>query len=56
MVQGVGHVGYHLCKELHASGARLTVADVDPHKSERAARKACGAEPKIMVNTTRKVL
>src|SRR5262249_10558335 len=24
-VQGVGHVGYHLCKELHASGARLTV-------------------------------
>jgi len=19
-VQGVGHVGYHLCKELHASG------------------------------------
>ncbi len=38
-VQGVGHVGYHLCKELHASGARLTVADVDPHKSERAARE-----------------
>ena len=38
-IQGVGHVGYHLCKELHASGARLTVADVDPHKSERAARE-----------------
>ncbi|MDQ3364509.1 MAG: leucine dehydrogenase [Myxococcota bacterium] len=37
-VQGVGHVGYYLCKELHASGAKLTVADIDPHKSERARR------------------
>ena len=38
-VQGVGHVGYHLCKELHALGAKLTVADVDPLKSERAERE-----------------
>jgi leucine dehydrogenase len=38
-VQGVGHVGYHLCKELHAAGARLTVADVDKLKSERAQRE-----------------
>ena len=38
-VQGVGHVGYQLCKELHAAGAKLTVADVDPHKSERAKRE-----------------
>jgi leucine dehydrogenase len=38
-VQGVGHVGYHLCKELHAAGAKITVADVDPHKSERAKRE-----------------
>ena len=37
-VQGVGHVGYHLCKELHAAGAKLSVADVDPLKSERAQR------------------
>ncbi|GAC1352182.1 MAG: leucine dehydrogenase [Polyangiales bacterium] len=37
-VQGVGHVGYHLCKELHTAGAKLTVADVDPHKAERAQR------------------
>lgn len=37
-VQGVGHVGYHLCKELHASGANLIVADVDPLKAERAER------------------
>lgn len=42
-VQGVGHVGYHLCKELHALGAKLTVADVDPHKSQRAQREL-GAE------------
>jgi leucine dehydrogenase len=38
-VQGVGHVGYHLCKELHAAGAKLTVADVDHLKSERAHRE-----------------
>lgn len=38
-VQGVGHVGYHLCKELHACGARLSVADVDPLKAERAQRE-----------------
>lgn len=38
-VQGVGHVGYYLCKELHAQGAKLTVADVDSLKSERAQRE-----------------
>jgi leucine dehydrogenase len=38
-VQGVGHVGYHLCKELAAQGARLSVADVDPLKAERATRE-----------------
>ncbi len=38
-VQGVGHVGYYLCKELHAAGAKLTVADVDKLKSERAQRE-----------------
>src|SRR5580700_8489567 len=38
-VQGVGHVGYHLCKELHAQGASLSVADVDPLKAERAHRE-----------------
>jgi leucine dehydrogenase len=37
-VQGVGHVGYHLCKELHAQGATLSVADVDPLKAERATK------------------
>jgi leucine dehydrogenase len=38
-VQGVGHVGYHLCCELSALGASLTVADVDPLKAERAERE-----------------
>ncbi|HEY1553283.1 MAG TPA: Glu/Leu/Phe/Val dehydrogenase dimerization domain-containing protein [Kofleriaceae bacterium] len=38
-VQGVGHVGYQLCKELHGAGAKLTVADVDKLKSERAQRE-----------------
>ena len=38
-VQGVGHVGYHLCRELSASGAKLSVADVDPLKAERAQRE-----------------
>ncbi|WP_146648324.1 Leu/Phe/Val dehydrogenase [Labilithrix luteola] len=38
-VQGVGHVGYHLCKELHAVGATISVADVDPLKTERAQRE-----------------
>jgi leucine dehydrogenase len=38
-VQGVGHVGYHLCKELHSQGATLSVADVDPLKAERAQRE-----------------
>ncbi len=34
-VQGVGHVGYYLCKELHALGAKLTVTDVDKARVER---------------------
>ncbi|MEO1201987.1 MAG: Glu/Leu/Phe/Val dehydrogenase dimerization domain-containing protein [Pseudomonadota bacterium] len=35
-VQGVGNVGYHLCKELSAAGARLFVADIDAARVERA--------------------
>jgi leucine dehydrogenase len=38
-IQGVGHVGYYLCKELHAQGAKITVADVDALKAERAQRE-----------------
>lgn len=36
-VQGVGHVGYELCKLLHRAGARLTVADVNNDNTARAA-------------------
>ena len=34
-VQGVGNVGYHLCKELSAAGARLSVADIDGDRVQR---------------------
>jgi leucine dehydrogenase len=36
-VQGVGNVGYYLCKELHALGARLIVADVRAEACTRVA-------------------
>lgn len=28
-VQGVGHVGYYLCKHLHEAGAKLVITDID---------------------------
>jgi len=34
-VQGVGNVGYHLCRYLHGEGARLTVSDIDPGRLQR---------------------
>ena len=34
-VQGLGHVGYHLCKDLAGEGARMIVTDVDPRKTRR---------------------
>ncbi len=34
-VQGVGHVGYYLCKYLHDVGARITVTDIDPERVKR---------------------
>ena len=49
-VQGVGHVGYYLCKELHAVGAKLTVADVDKLKSERAQREFGAFVPALKTN------
>ena len=36
-VQGVGQVGYHLCKLLHSAGASLVVADVNEENVRRAA-------------------
>jgi leucine dehydrogenase len=34
-VQGVGHVGYYLCKFLHEAGAKLVVADIDENRVKR---------------------
>jgi leucine dehydrogenase len=34
-VQGLGHVGYYLCRELHAAGARLIVTDIDAGRIQR---------------------
>jgi leucine dehydrogenase len=36
-VQGVGHVGTHLARELHRAGARLTITDVDPARRAQVA-------------------
>ncbi|ARU17993.1 Glu/Leu/Phe/Val family dehydrogenase [Croceicoccus marinus] len=38
-VQGLGHVGAHLCRDLHEAGAKLVVADVDADRAEAAARE-----------------
>lgn len=35
-VQGLGHVGFELCRLLHESGARLVVCDVNHKRAERA--------------------
>ncbi len=34
-LQGCGHVGYHLARELHGAGARLVVADIHADKVQR---------------------
>jgi leucine dehydrogenase len=34
-IQGVGNVGYHLCKLLHAAGATLLVSDLDDARVDR---------------------
>ena len=36
-IQGCGHVGYYLARELHRAGARLIVTDVDQERSRHAA-------------------
>jgi len=42
-VQGLGHVGYDYARRLHAAGAHLFVADIDPAVLARA-RSELGAE------------
>jgi len=34
-IQGCGHVGYYLAKELHEAGAKLVVTDIDPDRVKR---------------------
>jgi leucine dehydrogenase len=34
-IQGCGHVGYHLARELNAAGVKLVVADIDARSSDR---------------------
>ena len=34
-VQGCGHVGFFLAKELHEAGAKLVVTDIDPERVKR---------------------
>jgi len=43
-VQGAGHVGYFLAKELHEAGARLVVTDIDPERVKRVVAEF-GARP-----------
>ncbi|WP_325167058.1 Glu/Leu/Phe/Val dehydrogenase dimerization domain-containing protein [Ferrimonas balearica] len=42
-VQGLGHVGFHLCRHLHEAGAKLVVCDLSETQLERA-RTEFGAE------------
>ncbi len=42
-IQGLGHVGWHLAKQLRAAGAELVVADVDEARARQAAQ-TFGAE------------
>jgi leucine dehydrogenase len=42
-VQGIGHVGYSLCRYLHEAGAKLVVADINEERVA-AAREEFGAK------------
>jgi len=38
-IQGCGHVGYYLAKELHEAGAKLVVTDIDAERVKRTAKE-----------------
>jgi leucine dehydrogenase len=38
-VQGCGHVGYYLAKELHEAGAQIVAADIDAERVKRVANE-----------------
>jgi leucine dehydrogenase len=52
-VQGVGHVGAHLCHELAQHGARLTISDVDQARVQAVAaeHKATVVAPEAILET-----
>src|SRR5215472_10275713 len=37
-IQGCGHVGYHLARELYQAGAKLIISDVDRQRVDRVVR------------------
>ena len=39
VLQGLGNVGYFLCRELHTAGAKLIVTDIDPHRVKRTVQQ-----------------
>lgn len=39
VVQGLGHVGYNLCRELHEAGASLVVTDIDQGNVDRVVKE-----------------
>ena len=39
VVQGIGHVGYFLCRELHEAGANLIVSDIHAQKVDRVVKE-----------------
>ena len=43
-IQGCGHVGYYLAKELHTAGAKLVVTDIDGERVKRVVTEF-GARP-----------
>jgi leucine dehydrogenase len=52
-VQGLGHVGMHLCEALHGAGASLVVTDIDPAKARIAVSRfgARAVEPEAIYDT-----
>lgn len=46
-VQGLGHVGHHLCRMLAEDGANLTVTDIRPERTQEVAKEfdAASVEP-----------
>ncbi len=57
-VQGLGHVGHHLCRLLHAEGAALLVSDIRPAAVARAVEEfaALAVAPDAIVEARADVL